>query len=191
VPVSVGGLAGAVGTSLISAVAGAASVTGLDRSRDGRGVDCNGSNKSEDDSGDLHGERLVVGWLRERFLRWKMDWSVKSAMKGGELGLEKGVLRSIYAFQGTPSILFFHFFFSLLCGAMALMLRILTKAVSLTQTTVTPELFRREDSSINYSHATQTPLIRHPRPRRSKMKSFTSHARAVLLNAWQIAYHWL
>ena len=59
VPVSVGGIARAVGASLIASEAGAAGVTNLEL-RDCRGSDGNGGHKSAEDSGDLHFERWVV-----------------------------------------------------------------------------------------------------------------------------------
>lgn len=58
-PVSVGGLAGAVGAPLVTAVAGAAGVAGLDIGS-GRGSDGDGGHEGADDSGDLHFEKCGV-----------------------------------------------------------------------------------------------------------------------------------
>jgi hypothetical protein len=59
VAVSVGGVARAVGATLVATVAGTADVTGLEL-RDGRTVDGDGSSQSEEDGGEFHGEGLVV-----------------------------------------------------------------------------------------------------------------------------------
>jgi hypothetical protein len=59
VPVSVGGIARAVGATLVTAVAGAADVTGLEL-RNGRCVDGDGSGQGAEDGGELHVEGLVV-----------------------------------------------------------------------------------------------------------------------------------
>jgi len=59
VPVSVGGIARAVGATLVTAVAGTADVTGLEL-RNGRCVDGNGSGQGAEDGGKLHVGGMIV-----------------------------------------------------------------------------------------------------------------------------------
>ena len=59
VPVSVGGIARAVGATLVTAVSGTADVTGL-KFRNGRCVDGDGSGQGAENGGELHVESLVV-----------------------------------------------------------------------------------------------------------------------------------
>jgi hypothetical protein len=101
VPVSVGGLARAVGAALVTAVAGTASVAGLDVGG-GRGSDGDGSHEGADDGGDLHFEKCGVGFVGKMLVVFGCECEErlddqKSWLSGGD------ILRYLYLFPGKDS----------------------------------------------------------------------------------------